>query len=92
MRESSNGLTTGWKITIVVALLIALANGGVSALSEREQQRFANHEDRIDKLENSVFGNDVGTAPREESLETRIAELEKQIQSIKDRAEDPEPQ
>ena len=92
MSESPNGLTAGWKIAIVLALLIALANGGLSALSQREQERFTNHEERIDKLENVVRGNEVGTAPREASIEARLEALEKRIQSIETQGEGPESQ
>lgn len=46
--------TTGWKVAVVVALLAALGNGGVDALSHREKQRFHNHERRINELERKV--------------------------------------
>lgn len=47
-------LTTGWKVAIVAALLIAVGNTGVSNLRSREEQRHQNHERRIDALENKV--------------------------------------
>ena len=84
MTDSSQALTRGWKIAIVLALVIALANSGISTLQEREDDRFKNHEDRIDKLENAVFGNDVGTAPRENSHSQRIEAMESRLNAIQE--------
>jgi hypothetical protein len=47
-------LTTGWKVGIVAALLIAAGNTGVSSLRGREEERHQNHERRIDALENKI--------------------------------------
>lgn len=44
-------LTRGWKFTILFALIVALANSGVETLRSREDQRYQNHEQRIDALE-----------------------------------------
>lgn len=85
MSDSPQAFTGGWKITIIGALLIALANGGISGLRDRENDRFKNHEARMDELENLVFGNDIGTAPRENSLTNRIESLEKQLDAIEER-------
>ena len=79
MSDSDQGLTRGWKITIIVALLISLANGGVSALRKEINTDFSNHEKRIDELENAVFGNDIGTAPRKNSHKERIEALEARL-------------
>jgi hypothetical protein len=49
-------LTTGWKVAIIAALLIALANSGISGLRDREDERFENHKQRIDALENKTSG------------------------------------
>jgi hypothetical protein len=84
MSDSSHNLTRGWKITIILTLLIALANGGVSALRNEVNNDFSNHEKRIDELENAVFGNNIGTAPRENSHAERIKALEARLSSIDD--------
>jgi hypothetical protein len=47
-------LTGGWKLAIVAALVIALANSGIDSLRSREQQHHRNHEQRIDALENKI--------------------------------------
>lgn len=52
--KSEGQLTTGWKIMIIAALAIALANSGISSLRNREDDRFDNHEKRIDDLENKT--------------------------------------
>ena len=52
--DGGQPLTTGWKVAIVTALLVALGNTGVSGLRSREQQHHQNHELRIDALENQV--------------------------------------
>ena len=54
MPDAGKPLTTGWKVAIVAALLIALGNTGVGALRSQEEQHFRNHEKRIDDLENQV--------------------------------------
>lgn len=82
--DSPQTLGCGWKIAIILALLVALANSGLSTLKEREDDRFSNHEDRIDKLENAVFGNDLGTAPREDSHAHRLEALESQVNAMQD--------
>ena len=74
--------TRGWKIAIVIALVVALANSGMSTLGDREQRRFENHEGRIDELENMVRGNDVGTASRENSHNARIEFIEKRLEAM----------
>ena len=79
MSDSSQPFTFGWKIAVVIALIVALANSGLSKLQDRENDRFENHEARIDELENSVFGNDIGTAPREESHAARLKTLEQRL-------------
>jgi len=81
MSDSSQPFTLGWKIAVVIALIVALANGGLSTLQEREDDRFKNHEARIDELENSVFGNDIGTAPREKSHAARPKTLEQRLKA-----------
>jgi len=68
----------------VIALLVALGNNGLSTLRDREQQRFQNHEARIDELESMVLGNDVGTSPRENSHNTRSETLEKRLDAIEE--------
>jgi hypothetical protein len=52
--EKQYRLTIGWKGAIIVALLFAIGNSGVDALRNREEQRFQNHEKRIDELENRI--------------------------------------
>ena len=54
MPDGGQPLTTRWKIAIVAALLIALANGGVDAVRRDAECRYQNHEQRIDLLENKV--------------------------------------
>lgn len=66
---------------MITALVAALANSGISSLRQEMNDDFANHEKRIDRLENIVFGNDIGNAPREQSLTSRIAELERTLSS-----------
>ncbi|MFK8115112.1 MAG: hypothetical protein AB8B91_23120 [Rubripirellula sp.] len=84
MSETSNSFSLGWKIAIIIALVVALANGGVSALRDEVNDDFANHEKRIDELENAIRGNDVGTAPREDSHEARIEALEEAVNVMKE--------
>lgn len=80
MSDSNQGLTTGWKVAIVVALLAAFSgHSGITTLRSRESDRFQNHEKRIDELENAVFGNDLGTAPRALSHSARIESLEARL-------------
>lgn len=82
MSDSGRPLTTGWKIAIVAALLIALANGGVSALREQGERQFRNHEERIDDLENRVRGNRASPEGIERSHEKRIEALENKVREL----------
>ena len=82
MSNSPGNFSTGWKIAIVAAVLGVLANGGASSLLDNKY--FRNHEDRIDQLENAVFGNDIGSAPREDSHQQRIKKLERQIRLLEE--------
>lgn len=58
MAEGGSGqgerLTVAWKAAIIAALVIALANSGIDSVRSREDQRFHNHEKRIDELENRL--------------------------------------
>ena len=54
MSDAGKPLTTGWKIAILLAIVLALGNSGVGALREQEERRFRNHENRLDELERKL--------------------------------------
>ena len=82
MSETQQPFSTGWKVAIVIALVAAIGNSGISTLREDTKDSFMNHEGRLDELENAVFGNDIGTAPREESHAERIKALESRLDEL----------
>ncbi len=93
MTDSHQNLTKGWKIAIIAAIVIAMAGAGSAAKKDKQDDRFHNHEDRFDKLEDTVPGNSIRPETQDGSHLKRIEVLELKIRKLEAaaQAEQPKP-